>query len=302
MKNFYKAREQIDGEAIEYLREGLYADHPDDCPRYVHFGISAYDKKYRPKEYQEGILCFKALFQAGDRSRLALWNMILNYYSPKTQFCKGDFPKEEYTFITEALKAVWMPSEANVNPPIETERLVLRPIEGKDQKIFAEHFKREGDFEFFTGQKPTNKNIREFTLSLRRSTYFAIEHKADRKLLGYIGLSIKKESSTGLLEYYLFREERRKGYCKEAVEALTQIVLHGKLYEPVETVQLGVYGRKAVRLNAIRARISSMNTASQKTVISCGFAHEATIHQTIYKGTVGWTDEEIYYLTSDMIK
>ncbi len=302
MKNFDKAREAIDGEAIEYLRDGLYADRSDDCPCYVHFGISAYDRKFRPKEYQEGILCFKALFQAGGRSRLALWNMILNYYSPKTKFCKGDFSKEEYTFITEALKAVWKPNEANVNPPIETERLVLQAIEGKDQKILADHFKSDGDFEFFTGQRSTNKNIREFTLSLRRSTYFAIMRKADRKLLGYIGLSIKKETSTGLLEYYIFKEERRKGYCKEAVEALTKITLCGKLYEPVETVQLGVYKKKVIHLNAIRARISSLNTASQKTVECCGFVHEATIHQTLYKGTAGWTDEEIYYLPYSMIR
>ncbi len=301
MQRFERAREQLDGEAIDFLRNGLYAGRPDDCPCYVHFGISAYDKKYRPKEYQEGIACFKALFQAGGRYRLALWNMILNYYPPKTKFRKGDFSREEYAFLAETLKAVDMTGEANVNPPIETERLVLRAIEGNDQTILADHFKSEGDFEFFTGRKPTNKNIREVALSLRKSVYFTIERKADRKILGYIGLSIKEASATGLLEYYLFKEERRKGYCKEAVGALTETALRGKIYEPVETVQLGVYKRKVIHLNAIRARISSVNIASQKTVESCGFVHEATIHQTLYKGK-GWTDEEIYYLTYPMIK
>ena len=296
MQRFERAREQLDGEAIDFLRNGLYAGRPDDCPCYVHFGISAYDKKYRPKEYQEGIACFKALFQAGGRYRLALWNMILNYYPPKTKFRKGDFSKEEYAFLAETLKAADMTGEANVNPPIETERLVLRAIEGNDQTILADHFKSEGDFESFTGRKPTNKNM-----SLRKSVYFTIERKADRKILGYIGLSIKEASATGLLEYYLFKEERRKGYCKEAVGALTEIALRGKIYGPAETVQLGVYKRKVIHLNAIRARISSVNIASQRTVESCGFVHEATIHQTLYEGT-GWTDEEIYYLTYSMIK
>ena len=303
MKDLYKERERIEEEAIGFLRKELYAARPDDCPRYVHFAITAHDKVQWPREYQEGIRCFKALYRAGEaRYRIALWNMIVNYYTGKMKVCRDDFSKEEFAFIREALKAVWAPTEANVNPPIETERLVLRAIEGRDQKILADHFKDEGDFALFTGNKPTKKNIREFTLSLRRSTYFAIERKSDRKPIGYIGLSIKKETSTGLIEYYLFQEERRKGYCKEAVGALAKIALRGKLYEPAETVQLGVYRKKGVHLNAIRARISSRNTASQKTVESCGFVHEATIHRTTNRGTADWTDEEIYYLTSEMMR
>lgn len=304
MKDFYKAREQLEKEAIEFLRNGLYAEHPDDCPRYVHFGISAYDKKHWPEEYQKGILCFRTLFQTGeDRYLLALWNMIVNYETSESKFCKEDFTENEYTFIKAALKAVREPTEANVNPPIGTERLVLRAIEREDLKILADRFKNEGDFACFAGFKPTNKNIREFivSFSLRRYACFAIERRSDRKLLGYIGLSIKEKTATGLLEYYLFKEERRKGYCKEAVGALAKITLNGKLYEPRETVRLGVYGKKVIRLNAIRARISSANTASQRTVERCGFAHEATIHQTLNKGPAGWTDEEIYYLTSAMI-
>lgn len=303
MKDFYKERNQIEEEAIEFLKNGLYAEHPENCPQYVHFGISAGEKARRSADYKRDILHFKTLFNADEwRYRLTLWNMIVNYYVGNLKVCKKDFSKEEYAFIQAASKAVWMPSEANVNRPINTKRLILRAIEKHDQKIFAEHFKNDGDFTLFSGYKPTNKNIRQFTLTLRRNTYFSIERKTDRKLLGYIGLSIKKETSTGLLEYYLFKEDRKKGYCKEAVDALTKITLNGKLYEPVETVQLGVYKKKTIHLNAIRARISSLNIASQKTVESCGFVHEATIHKTVNKGTADWTDEEIYYLTSAMIK
>ena len=304
MKDFYKERNQIEKEAIEFLKSGLFAEHPDDCPQYVHFAITAHDKAQWPNAYQKGVRCFKTLFQTGEeRHRIALWNMVVNYYASKSKFCREDFSGEEYAFIKMAVNAVGEPIRANINPPIETERLVLRAIEEKDQKILAVRFKEDGDFEFFTGCKPTNKDIRQFTLALRHSTYFVIERKSDRKLLGYIGLSIREESATGLIEYYLFKEERRKGYCKEAVETLTKITLRGKLYEPaVETLRLGVYRKRAIHLNAIRARISSVNIASQKTVERCGFIHEATIHQTMNKGALGWTDEEIYYLTSEMIK
>ncbi len=302
MKSFDQIREQLDEAAIEFLRNGLYADCPNDCPRYVHFAMTTYEKKRWAQEYQKGISCFKALFRANDdRYRLVLWNMIVNYYFSKSNFCKGDFSKEEYTFIQMARKVVGEPSEANVNPPIRTKRLVLRAIEGNDQKIFADHFKNEGDFAAFTGREPTRKTIQEFVFCLRRPTYFAIERRSDRKLLGYIGLSIRKETSTGLIEYYLFKDERQKGYCKEAVEALTKITLRGKLYEPVETVQRGIYRKKTIHLNAIRARISSCNPASCKTVERCGFVHEATIHSAVKQGSA-WTDEEIYYLTYAMIQ
>ncbi len=301
MKRIDRERDRIEEEAIAYLRSTLYDGRPDDCPKFLHFSITARDKRRWPKEYQKGISCFKALFATGEEGhRLALWNMLVNYCAPDATFCKRDFSDEEYTFLQTAMKADWAPIEANVNRPIVTERLLLRPIEREDQKILAEHFKNDGDFVLFTGSEPTNKNLREFTIPLRRYTYFAIERRADKKLLGYIGLSIKWESATGLIEYYLFKEERRKGYCKEAVGALTKVTLKGKLYMPVETVQFGVYGKKVIRLNAIRARISSDNTASQRTVESCGFVHEATIHQTLHKGSAGWTDEEIYYLTSEM--
>lgn len=303
MKNFYKARERLEEEAIGFLKSGLYSEHPENCPQYVHFGISAVEKAKNSEHYQRDILHFKTLFNADEgRYRLTLWNMIVNYYSENLKVCKKDFSEEEYAFISAASEAVWMSYEANINKPINTERLILRAIEKRDRRILAEHFKNDGDFTFFTGSKPTNKNIREFTLHLRRNTYFAIERKSDGKLLGYIGLSVKKETSTGLLEYYLFKEDRKKGYCKEAVEVLTKITLRGKLYEPVETIQLGVFRKKAIHLNAIRARISSFNIASRKTVESCNFAHEATFHQTMNRGTAAWTDEEIYYLTSAMIK
>ena len=302
MKDFYKAREALDEEAVEYLKGTLFADRPDDCPSFIHFGIAVYDKNHWPNEYQKGLSCFKTLFHAGEeRFRIVLRNMIATYYLPNTQICREDFSKEEAAFIHAALKADREPTRVNVNRPIGTERLLLRAVGEKDLKIFADHFKQDGDFAFFTGLPATKRNIAGFTLRLRSYTNFAIERKSDHKLLGYIGLSLKEQSATGLLEYYVFQEERRKGYCGEAVTALTDITLRGKLYAPVETVQIGVFGRKAIRLNAIRARIASLNTASQRTVAHCGFIHEATIHQILQRGAT-WTDEEIYYLTRAMIE
>lgn len=94
----------------------------------------------------------------------------------------------------------------------------------------------------------------------------------------------------------LYKEYRKCGYCKEAVKALVNVTMAGKLYEPQATVRDYVYEKKVVKLNAIRARISTVNTASLNTVKSCGFIYEATIHKIIPKQSLGWTDEEIYYI------
>ena len=127
MKDFYRERDQIEKEAIEFLKEGLFADRPDDCPKYVHFAIAAHDKAQWQREYQKGVLCFKTLFHTEEeRYRMALWNMVVNYYAPMSKFCRKDFSKEEYAFIKSAMKAITEPTEANINPPIETERLILR--------------------------------------------------------------------------------------------------------------------------------------------------------------------------------
>lgn len=147
---------------------------------------------------------------------------------------------------------------------------------------------------------PTNKNIKQFA-ARRSPTLFAIEGNSTHSLLGYVGLSIHTRSATGLIEYYIFKQYRKKGYCKEAVNALADKVKNNQLYGPVESIQEGVYSEEAIKINAIRARIAVINTASIKTVQSCGFIYEATINKTYFSAN-GWVDEVIYYLPKDLSK
>lgn len=68
-----------------------------------------------------------------------------------------------------------------------------------------------------------------------------------------------------------------------------------------KTVQACIYKRKVLKLNAVRARISIVNTASINTVESCGLICEAAIHKTIFIKDIGWTDEKVYYITKEML-
>lgn len=158
-----------------------------------------------------------------------------------TKFCRKDFTKEEFEFIASALYAACTPiSVANVNGPIVTDRLILRTITKNDCTLLAYHYKNDGDFIQFTGFRPTNKMIKLYA-DIEAPTYFAIEERTMHNLIGYIGLHFCEQSATGLLEYYIFKEYRNQGYCKEAITKLVDMAFHGKIYEPIRTVRDYVY-------------------------------------------------------------
>lgn len=301
MKAIYKKRELIQEDAIAFLRNGLYTVNNGSCPDYLRVMITAQDKAQEQEIYEEDIAIFKELFNFGNANyKIALWNRLTLLYDESTKFCKEDFSRDEFAFIKAALKASSNQIEqANINEPIETDRLILRPIEKSDFKLFAQHYKHDGDFAMFTGHRPTSKMIKNYA-ERRSPALFTIEEKNTYTVIGYIGLSIKQQSATGLLEYYIFKEHRKQGYCKEVVKALVNVTMAGKLYEPQETVRDCVYKKKTIKLNAIRARIATVNTPSIKTVESCGFIYEATIHKTMHKEGIGWMDEDIYYITKEL--
>lgn len=159
MKTIEKLRDQINDEAIVFLRNGLYAENPDSCPPYLGVSITALDKKKDSAFYDDELKIFKVLFNAtNERYKIILWNRLTLFYTEKTKFCKEDFSQEEFAFIKAALKAAGNPIyEANVNNPLETDRLLLRAIEKSDFKLFAQHYKHDGDFELFYGKRPQIK-------------------------------------------------------------------------------------------------------------------------------------------------
>lgn len=306
MDRIDKRKRQIEKDAVNFLLAEVYDGDENLCPSYLRVSITARNKKDDPSFYEENLKTFKALFHSdNDNYKIALWNGLvrdLRYCDEKLKFCREDFSKEEFAFIKAAIKAInnqnyW---EVNVNTAIETDRLVLRGIEKSDCNLFAYHYKHDGDFILFTGFNATSKLIKNYA-NRRCPTFFTIEEKDSHKVIGYIGLSIMFASATGLIEYYIFKEYRNQGYCKEATKKLVDMTIRGKLYEPKRMVQECVYNKKSVKLNAIRARISVVNTASIKLVESCGFICEATIHKTVHNVGLGWTDEKIYYITSEQV-
>lgn len=302
MNAIEKKQNQMKQDAVHFLLNKIYKGNDILCPSYISVMITARDKAECESNYKDDIRSFKALFHAGEEKyKIALWNSMIYSFDSTTKFCRKDFTKEEFAFIMSAIRAACTCIyEANVNDPIKTNRLILRAIERSDFKLFAYHYKHDGDFIRFTGLSPTNQAIKQFA-ERRAPAYFAIEEKTTHKVIGYVGLSLFEESATGLLEYYIFKEYRNQGYCKEAITKLVNMALNDKIYKPIGTVQEYVYKKRSIKFNAIRARISVTNTASVKTVESCGFICEATLHKTMHRVDSGWTDEKIYYITREQL-
>lgn len=297
MGKFSKKREKLVQQAEDYLKNTLYVQNSDDCQPYFIVDVSAYNRKKNYEDYQKDLAMFKTLFNADNEDfKTVIWNDAVSFLY-KEKLCREDFTKDEYAFLQQAIKASkvdW--SDVDCNAPIVTDRLVLRTYAKKDVKLFKYHYKNDGDFVMYGGLYPSNANVND---SVKRfyPLYFTIEEKTSRNVVGYVGLLIRDDFNTALLEYYIFKEYRQNGYCKEAVSALTDMALDNRLYFPEETIRKGVYGRKIEKIQTVRARIATINEPSIRTILSCGFSLEATLHKTMHKYGMGWIDENVYYLS-----
>ena len=144
---FDDERRMQDKKAYTLLRKTLYADNPDECPDYLCVEIDDQSKCDYPKEYSTDLKIFKTLFASDDPDiRTALWNAV-NTCAGTDLTPSDDLSDEEYAFLKSRYEAkAGIRYNSNINPPIATERLVLRPICEDDQKLFSYHYMHDGDF------------------------------------------------------------------------------------------------------------------------------------------------------------
>ncbi len=288
-----------DKKAYTLLRKTLYADNPDECPDYLCVEIDDQSKCDYPKEYSVDLKIFKTLFASDDPDiRTALWNAV-NTCAGTDLTPSDDLSDEEYAFLKLRYEAkAGIRYNSNINPPIATERLVLRPICEDDQKLFSYHYMHDGDFYICAGEEPTAENI-ENSAERFGNLYFTVENRKTGEVIGNLGMKLHEKTPTAELEYYIFKEHRRNGYCREAVLALAEKAFRGELAVPEYTVRDDVYERKNVRIDVIRAMVPEINEPSLNTVRSCGFIHEGTLHRAFAAGNNYYVNEEVFYKTGD---
>lgn len=244
--------------------------------------------------YDKHIAAFRYLFNLNDEEiNIAIWNECSNWLS---EMCLEDFTKAERAFITSAIKSNDNDIYRNINIPIITNRLILRAEEKADLNEFYKQFSIGNECVIFRGRK-YNKSDRWFYLN--RPLCFVLEEKETKNIVGYVGLEVDDKTYTARIEYYIFAQYRKRGYCKEAVVALRNEAFSDNLLVSVETARNGVFSKKPVRIEIIRAAIRENNLPSLNTVQSCGFEFEARIHKNMYQEGIGIFDELNYYITKE---
>lgn len=145
-----------------------------------------------------------------------------------------------------------------------TDRLVLRPSEDeRDLENYLAHIEAENEFLFQYGQEKSDELLGMIDFHTAPVAYFTVFLKGTRTMVGYVGVTTANGGSLdeGNLEFHIFKEYRRNGFCKEAAQALIQSYFSGTLTGRPE--------------ESVFAETLSENEASIRSLESLGFEKEA---------------------------
>lgn len=172
---------------------------------------------------------------------------------------------------------------------LTTPRLTLRPFREDDVQALYDYSKDEA-VGLNAGWKP-HESLMESSdilhlVFLDQPSVWAIERRADRKLMGSIGLvtdTHRQYGSSRSLGYALGVAYWGQGYMTEAARAVVQ------------------FGFARMGLDLISATCYPDNPASRRVLEKCGFQYEGVLHRAelLYNGQV--KDHLCFYLPHEAI-
>ncbi len=301
MSSVYKVIDKAERKALRYLFGN------DTKKTFLFFelnGTEGDEESY--KRYLTQLEQFKALYNSNDKElKTACWNALFNL--DKKHLVREDFSDDEWSFIEEFIRLDHSMISANCfncNTSFASSRLILRPTNESsptERELYAKHLKNDGDFFMYTGQKSTEKNIKNF-LDIYRPYFFSVYEKGSKKMVGLVGLyGYDEERRLATAQWYIFKPYRNKGYATEAVTALARRAFEGKLVQFKETCWKNKLKKHHARIDLIRVQIRKSNIASQRTAESCGFRFEHILHRYFIIEGQGVEDAMVYELTPETL-
>lgn len=184
--------------------------------------------------------------------------------------------------------------------PIETERLVLRPLSHEDvQAVFdAVEANRTSLVPWMPWPNTENLSIGQTHFTIERflrdldsdvpeNVHTSIFDRSTGQYLGGSGLHTFVPSShqaeTG---YWVIEERRGSGICTEAVVGLTEVALRAQ-------------AAGGMGLRRLEIMCSADNEPSARVALKAGYQLEATLRQHRWVDTIGWSDTLIFATTAD---
>ena len=197
----------------------------------------------------------------------------------------------------------------NINDKVEGKRIVLVNVNDYEDMIgssFLEELANEiryaDDFEeFYSIENQVN-----LEKALMINTYvphgYVIIEKETNKSIGLVNarnkdLDFSKVLDVAELSYYIYKDYRKKGYAKEAVELFVREYFNGNLKSYYETDRK--YALEVKYNNPVCLKIScnKKNIGSQKVAESVGFLYEGTKHYELFL-----RDEPLHFISYYMDK
>lgn len=161
-------------------------------------------------------------------------------------------------------------TKRNINNPIYCDAGVkLFPFSEYDpyERLYKEELKRSQEFEQYYGVKETEDryDMIQINQPLFWGIYVRDKEKDINAFIGYIGLPTGTDDFD--IEIYIFKEYRRKGYGKIALQTLVEYAKEGRLkvYDKI-TQEIKSYIPKQ-----IQATVRAENEAGRALMESCGF-------------------------------
>ena len=229
------------------------------------------------ESYGDDVKKFKLLFNNGYEA--VLWNSLIHNIFLES-LNKTDFTNEEWNFLTKVSNEDEYKTygKENLNPEIETERLILSlPTEERREKI--EEFFNSNPEEFFEYVGHEYEPGACFgLLEFRISHLFYLIEKDSKELIGYI--AFKGECDfIGVynLEYFILPKFRKKGYASEALKILIEKAFIGDLIEARETILENILEIKNAIFDIIYIKTKHTNQASIALAEKLGFAYDGKI-------------------------
>lgn len=113
---------------------------------------------------------------------------------------------------------------------IVTKRLILRRSQDKrDLEEYLSHIEAADEFYIQYGTERSSRLLAMIDFHTAPVLYFTVFLKETDAMIGYVGISCISGEGAGNLEFYIFKEYRRKHFCREALSALLKHFFDGKL-------------------------------------------------------------------------
>ncbi len=112
-----------------------------------------------------------------------------------------------------------------MNNELTQNNFILRPADDADWENYVRHLSETDEFYVQYGMEPTPELIEMIRNMNPDVIYYSIILKDTGDMAGYVGITPDNNN----LEFYLFKEHRKKSYGSSAVKAFCEMYLSGEI-------------------------------------------------------------------------